>query len=219
MRVGRLAPDQGLVLAVDQFEEVFSATRDEAERGAFIDLLTTERRGVRVVVTMRADHYGDCASYPALARLLSATQVLVGPLTPAELAAVIEAPAERVGLRVEPELVQALVADAGSEPGVLPLLSTSLLELWQARRGGLADARRLSRRRRAARRRRAPRRGRLCGARPGQAAIARSIFLRLAGPGEGEGVVRRRVPLAELDADGDPAAGRVLETPHRRRGC
>ena len=40
---GPLAPDQGLVLAVDQFEEVFGATRDEAERGAFIDLLTQER--------------------------------------------------------------------------------------------------------------------------------------------------------------------------------
>ena len=46
---------------------------------------------------------------------------------------------------------------------------------------------------------------------PGQAAIARSMFLRLAGPGEGEGVVRRRVSLAELDVEGDPAVARVLE--------
>jgi class 3 adenylate cyclase/WD40 repeat protein/energy-coupling factor transporter ATP-binding protein EcfA2 len=210
--VGRLAPDQGLLLAVDQFEEVFGATRNEAERGAFIDLLTKERRGVRTVVTLRADHYGHCAAYPALARMMSATHVLVGPLTPTELQAVTEAPAERVGLRVEPELVQALVADAGSEPAVLPLLSTALLELWQARHGGwlTLEAYRAG--------------GGLHGAiarlaeaayaelDPGQSAVARSMFLRLAGPGEGEAVVRRRVALTELDADGDPVAGRVLET-------
>ena len=46
---------------------------------------------------------------------------------------------------------------------------------------------------------------------PGQAAVARSMFLRLAGPGEGEGVVRRRVTLSELDADGDPTAAHVLQ--------
>lgn len=47
---------------------------------------------------------------------------------------------------------------------------------------------------------------------PGQKQIARSILLRLAGPGEAEGVVRRRVPLSELDADRDPAVGQVLQT-------
>ena len=160
---------------------------------------------------MRADHYGDAAPYPALARLLSGSQVLVGPLTSSELAAVIEAPAERVGLRVEPELTRQLVEDAGAEPGVLPLLSTSLLELWQARQAGwlTLEAYRAG--------------GGLKGAvarlaetafaelDPAQTRIARSIFLRLAGPGEGEGVVRQRVPLAELDADRDPAVARVLD--------
>ena len=46
---------------------------------------------------MRADHYGRCAAYPALARLMGTDQVLVGPLSALELAAVIEHPAERVG--------------------------------------------------------------------------------------------------------------------------
>ena len=44
-------------------------------------------------------------------------------------------PARRAGLRVEPELVDALVADVEGEPGALPLLSTALLELWQRRDG------------------------------------------------------------------------------------
>ena len=36
---------------------------------------------------------------------------------------------------VEPELVDALIADVEGEPGALPLLSTALLELWQQRDG------------------------------------------------------------------------------------
>ena len=45
----------------------------------------------------------------------------------------VELPAGRVGLRVEPELTDALVDDVEGEPGALPLLSTALLELWQHR--------------------------------------------------------------------------------------
>ena len=42
----------------------------------------------------------------------------------------IEGPAARTGLRVEPGLVDQLVADVGGEAGALPLLSTTLLDLW-----------------------------------------------------------------------------------------
>ena len=128
-----LASGHRLVLAIDQFEEVFNATRDDAERTRFIDLLTNEHAGLKVIVAIRADHYGRCAAYPALARLVGADHVLVSPLTAVELAGVIEHPAQRVGLRVDADLTEALIADAGTEPGVLPLLSTALLELWQAR--------------------------------------------------------------------------------------
>jgi PAS domain-containing protein len=158
--VARLALDQGLVLVVDQFEEVFGATREEAERGSFIDVLTRDRRGLRVVVTMRADHYGHCAAYPQLARLISATHVLVGPLTPPELASVIEAPAERVGLRVEPELVQVLIADAGASPPSCPSVDRAARAVASAP-GWLVDARCLPCRGRPARRHRAAGGGRV----------------------------------------------------------
>jgi Novel STAND NTPase 1 len=52
-----------------------------------------------------------------------------------ELRRAIELPATRAGLLVEPELVDALIADVEGEPGALPLLSTALLELWQRRDG------------------------------------------------------------------------------------
>ena len=206
-----LAPGQQLVVAVDQFEELFTV-RDKNERDAFVDLLTQDRPGLKVVLTLRADHYGETAAYPSLSRLLAASQVLVGPLTAREVAAVIEHPARRTGLRVEPSLTEALVADAGTEPGILPLLSTTLLELWQARDGNrltLASYRSSGGLRGAV--------ARLAEAafanlNPGQQAIARSVFLRLAGPGEGEGALRRRVALDELDVDRDPAVAQVVET-------
>ncbi len=207
-----------------------SSTRPATRRSgaSFIDLLTTERENLKVVLAMRADHYGHCAAYPQLARLVGTNQVLVGPLTHAELASVIERPAQRVGLRVEPDLTEALLAELGDEPGSLPLLSTALLELWQARhagrltlaayrsRGGVQGAvARLAE-------------GAYAGLSEDERAIARSIFLRLAGTGEGEGIVRRRVPLSEFDQS-DQRVARRADQAHRcpaadgrrrlRRGC
>ncbi len=104
-----------LVLAVDQFEEVFVACRDEAERGAFLDALVEgaadpDERLV-VVLAIRADFYGRCAEHADLSTLVSANQVLVGPMRRDELRRAIELPARRAGLRVEPRLVSALVGE------------------------------------------------------------------------------------------------------------
>jgi DNA-binding SARP family transcriptional activator len=127
------------VLVVDQFEEVFTACGDDDERHAFIDSLARaggEREGGGVVLlVVRADFYGRCAAYPDLSRLLGANHVLVGPMRRDELRRAIELPARRADLQVESKLVDALIADVEGEPGALPLLSTSLLELWQRRDG------------------------------------------------------------------------------------
>ena len=131
--------EEPVVLAVDQFEEVFTVCADEDERAAFIDELVhaagSARRRHTVVLAVRADQYGRCATYPALSTLLAANHVLVGPMLADDLRRTIECPAQRVGLYVDPELVDALVEDVQGEPGALPLLSTALLELWQRREG------------------------------------------------------------------------------------
>ena len=134
------APRGGrLVVAVDQFEEVFTACRDEAERAAFADALVAAVRDpgrtAIVLIALRADFYGRCASFPELWRMLGGNHILVGPMRRDELRRAIESPARRAGLQVDPELADALIADVEGEPGALPLLSTSLLELWQQRDG------------------------------------------------------------------------------------
>ena len=127
-----------------------------------------------------------------------------------ELRRAIELPARRAGLRVEPELVDALVADVEGEPGALPLLSTSLLELWQQRDGRtlrLSDYERAGGVHGAVARLAERAYERLDRE---QREVARRILLRLAGEGEGDAVVRRRVPLGELEAPSATTVADVL---------
>ena len=202
-----------MIVAVDQFEETFTACRDESERAAFVDALVAAARDPRrralVLLAVRADFYGRCAAYPELARLLGACHVLVGAMRRAELRRAIELPAQVAGLRVEPELADALIADVEGEPGGLPLLSTALLELWQHRDGRVL---RMSAYEHAGGVRGAVARlAERAYARldPPRRELARRILLRLA-EGDGDAVVRRRVPLTELEADRDERVADVL---------
>jgi WD40 repeat protein/DNA-binding SARP family transcriptional activator/energy-coupling factor transporter ATP-binding protein EcfA2 len=206
--------DRRFVLAVDQFEETFTACRDEQERSAFIAELAQMSRvgdgaGI-VVLAVRADYYGRCAAYPHLSNLLATNHVLVGPMRRDELRRAVEWPARRVGLRVEPELVDALVADVEHEVGGLPLLSTALLELWQQR-----DGRRL---RHAAYEHSGAVRGAV--ARLAEDAfsqlddarqiVARTVVMPLVGLGADGAVERRRVPLAQFATEQSEDVARVL---------
>jgi DNA-binding SARP family transcriptional activator len=208
--------DEQMVLVVDQFEEAFTVCRDDRERMEFLDLLVglAEDRdtSAKLVVAMRADFYGHCAIDDRLARLVGANQVLVGPMRRDELRRAIVEPARRVGLRVEPTLADALIADVLDEPGGLPLLSVALLEQWRERDGHVL------------RRGTYERTGGVRGAvarvaestyarlsEPGRVA-ARRILLRLADAGEqGASFVRRRVSIDELDVERDGQSAAALE--------
>jgi WD40 repeat protein/DNA-binding SARP family transcriptional activator len=207
----RVLPEDRALLAVDQFEEVFTVCRDEGERTAFLDALVElgedHDRDVQVVIAMRADFYGRCAAHDRLARLVGANQVLVGPMRRDELRRAIEEPARRVGLHVEPALTDALIADVLDQPGGLPLLSAALLEQWREREGRVM--------RRAAYDRTGGVRGAVgrlaeqtyASLSEPERRAARGILLRLADADEHDAAfVRRRMPLDELDRDEHTAA-------------
>ena len=126
-------------MLVDQSEEVFTLCEDEAARQALFDNLlyaaTVADGQAIVVLTMRADFYGKCGSYPALAAAMSDHQLLVGPMTEDELRRAIERPALLAGGEFEPGLVEMLLQDVEGQPGSLPLLQFTLMELWQRREG------------------------------------------------------------------------------------
>lgn len=134
------APKQAQwMLLVDQFEEVYTLCSDEEERRAFVENLyraATRRKGrVFVVMTLRADFYGKCALDPRLNELLSQHQLLLRPMKPKELTAAIIQPAVRSGCSFESDLVDLLCQEVSERPGALPLLQTTLLELWRQRTG------------------------------------------------------------------------------------
>src|SRR5512132_494935 len=202
------------VLAVDQFEEVFTACSDLAERSAFLNAITEAAAApdgaTAIVIAMRADFYGRCAEHRALASLLASDQILVGPMDEGELRRAIELPAERAGLNVEEKLTDALVSDTIGQPGGLPLRSTALLELWTSRRNRtlhLDDYLRAGGVQGAVARLAEEAFGRLDG---DEQAAAMRILLRLATSSDGEEVVRRRAPLLEFDLDRDRYASHAL---------
>jgi len=216
LRAARAALGSGerLLLVVDQLEELFTACTDTEERGRFVDAVTEaahdESGRAIIVVTIRADFYGHAAAFPALAQLLAENHALVGPMSAEEYRRAIEEPARVAGARIDPRLTDALIEEVLGEPGALPLLSTALLELWQhrerrtipldahSRTGGVRGAvARLAE-------------NAYLGLSEDQQRLARGVMLRLAGPGEGDAVVRRRVPLGEFDAERNADVARVL---------
>lgn len=202
------------VLVVDQAEELFTLCQDPGERDAFLETvlgLAEHESRFTLVLAVRSDYTGVLADRPEVAAAMSGATVLVGSPSDGELRRAIELPAARAGLQLDVGLADALVSDAGDRPGVLPLLSTALRELWDRRAGSsltlaaYAEA------------------GGVSGAvarlaertydrlDDGGRVAVRTLMLRLAGTGDGQSVVRRRVPLAELSALPDAQVRRVVE--------
>lgn len=135
-------PDDSIfVLVIDQFEELFTLCRDEAERQTFLAQLLQiahdRQDRAFIILTMRADHYDKAASHKQLAELITRNQMLVSPMTERELREAILLPAEAVGLELEKALVEVLLNDTFNSPGVLPLLQHTLVELFHHRDGNV----------------------------------------------------------------------------------
>jgi WD40 repeat protein len=101
-----------------------------------------------VVLALRADFYDRALRYPELAGALQERQVVLVPMTRHEVRSAIVEPARLARLEVADGLVELLLsdlaprspdgspADAGHEPGALPLLSHALLTTWSHSHGG-----------------------------------------------------------------------------------
>jgi WD40 repeat protein/DNA-binding SARP family transcriptional activator len=206
--VSELSRGQRIVVAVDQLEDLFTVCEDDALRREFLERLVAlagdHERRVLLLCTLRADFYGRLSVYPRFAELLSRSHALVGPMARAELREAIEQPAARAGLEVEDDLVEVLLTEVADEPGSLPLLSTTMLELWQARDGRvlrLQDYRATGGVRSGVARIAESAYTRLSDA---EQRVARDLLLRLADVGEGS-PERRLVPLPEVkDIRGAP---------------
>ena len=127
----RSGPDA--VLIVDQLEELVTLCHDPCERAAFVDEVVAHPGGL--IVTVRADLYGEFGAFDELADRLASSQVLLGPLGEQELRRAVQEPARRCGLTVEEGLADVIAADLEDAPGALPLLGHALREAWLRREG------------------------------------------------------------------------------------
>ncbi len=131
-----LKPRGRQTLVVDQAEEAVTLCDDPAERERYFTALATHvGAGGGLVMTLRADHLGDLAPHPEVARILEDGLYLLGPMREPDLRRAIEAPAHGAGLRLEPGLVDLVVREAVGEPAGLPMLSHVLRETWERREG------------------------------------------------------------------------------------
>ncbi len=203
--LARLPGAGQITLVVDQFEELFTLCHDWRSRERFIDCLLAiagdDDGDVRLVLAVRADFYGHCTQHAGLVPVMRDSQIVVGPMTASDLREAVAGPAQQGGWVIEPTLVEAVVAEAAGQPGILPLVSHALLETWRRRQGrtltvagfhaagGLAES--ISRSAESI----------YAGLDPKGQDIARELFLRLTALGEGTDDTRRRVPYTELPDD------------------
>ncbi len=123
------------VFVIDQFEELFTHPHDAAERADFIQQLLELTKTNRVIITMRADFWGEVAIYPELKQAMQEHQELIAPMNVDELHSAMEKQAAVVGLRFDPALSASILAEVKGEPGAMPLLQHALWELWNRRHG------------------------------------------------------------------------------------
>lgn len=221
--VGRILPhdESQLLLVIDQFEEVFTQTEDEATRASFLNCLlvatTNLDSRLRVVITMRADFFDRPLQYPGFGELIRTRSEVVLPLSREEMQEAIIAPATRAGLSVESALVSAIITEVSEQPGALPLLQYALTEVFERRKGKTLTFTAYQES------------GGVLGALARRAEdlyiqlgsdeqeLVRQIFLRLVTLGEGTEDTRRRVLQANLLSIGDEKANSVLDLYSRYR--
>ena len=146
-RVLKLQGANRLLVVVDQFEELLDERRCPAEAvAALSDVLFDEPSlpdTVRVLTTLRADFLDAALSHPRLGTVVRQDRTYtLTPMRPEQLDEIIAKPIENMpGVAYEVHLAKRILADAGTEPGALPLLGFTLDQLWQRQSGGLLTLR------------------------------------------------------------------------------
>jgi hypothetical protein len=125
-----------LVLFGDQFEELFTARIRETYLQPFIDLVESIAAAARVrwVLSLRADYYGPCTRFQGMAKLLREGSFPLAAPTGRALTEMIEGPAQKAGITLEPGLVDDILKEVGDGPGRLALVEFALEKLYDLRR-------------------------------------------------------------------------------------
>jgi hypothetical protein len=130
--------EAGVVLVIDQFEELATLAEDAAEVRAFAvavgSLIEVGAAPVRVVATLRADLMDRLFALEPLRPLLTRGFYPVRPMGADALRQAMTGPALAADYRLEdPRIVEDVVEDVARTPSGLPLLSFAMAAWWEAR--------------------------------------------------------------------------------------
>ncbi|TAL61826.1 MAG: hypothetical protein EPN85_03970 [Bacteroidetes bacterium] len=138
-----------LIIIADQFEEFFTNIENyhngssSVESQTVVNLLLETARialaeylPVYVILTMRSDYIGQCASFRGLPEYIGFSEFFVPRLKRHDLVQVIEEPAKLNGDRISRRLTEHLLNDITDGYDQLPILQHALNQIWQAADNG-----------------------------------------------------------------------------------
>jgi hypothetical protein len=213
-----------VLLVVDQFEEFRTSPDAQAYIDTLLRLGDVDDDTIRVVLTMRRDFYYLCAGYPVLYQRLERNErhacYHLRRIAKESIGDCVTEPLRlaNVGLADRQALAQAVIRDAGDEPGELALLQMALWRTWshhQLHRDDLLRAYNAI--------------GRVEGALAQAAAevygrlderteqsLAEGLFVRLVRPGEAGGATRRIARKEEFNEASWALASKLADYKYER---
>ncbi|MFD8394769.1 trypsin-like peptidase domain-containing protein [Streptomyces sp. NPDC059680] len=128
-----------LLIIIDQFEELLD---DEVFVPGDIDALADALgpklpQTVSVLAVLRTDFLGPVLDHPRLGLLAKKRIEALEPMREEQLRDIVTKPIDDLpAIGYEDGLANRILGDAGNAPGILPLLSFALGQLWDHQRGG-----------------------------------------------------------------------------------
>jgi energy-coupling factor transporter ATP-binding protein EcfA2 len=141
-----------LIIIADQFEEFFTNPENfhkgvpSQEASLVTNLLLETARialeenlPIYVIITMRSDFIGQCASFRGLPEAIGFSQFFVPRLNRTQLQEVIEEPAVLSGNKISRRLTERLIYDMVEGTDQLPILQHALNQIWKMANGGRSE--------------------------------------------------------------------------------
>jgi tRNA A-37 threonylcarbamoyl transferase component Bud32 len=132
--LGETAP-RGLVIVVDQLEELVTLCTDRDERRTFAQTLAGAADGpaapVRVVASLRDDFATVIEGEDGFRGRFDVFVIATPP--PEALRRIVIEPARRAAIKIDASVVEDMVAEVAGRPASLPLLSFTASQLWLSR--------------------------------------------------------------------------------------
>ncbi|NET29101.1 PDZ domain-containing protein [Okeania sp. SIO1I7] len=126
-----------ILLAIDQFEELYTLCSEEKRRSFLAGLVDAVREeSWKIVLTLRADFLSQALDED-LGKIFDERDKLITPMNDEELREAIALPAEKFEVEFADELIKRMIQDYRQNSGHLPMLQFALEELWKRQKYGV----------------------------------------------------------------------------------